>query len=271
MSFRGMQALLFRTDFSDEAAWQKVLGAVRAQALEETRLRIIEDRSTFDGSTAEDLLRTGIGLGRPMLFLADAQTMMAGSLLSVDLVGTQRRVAATQINEVLNGAPSGMLAFAQIVGKLFETTDRGVRFKADSMWGPGEAAAEVDEPSPLVRTDFSNAAAWQATLDIIRTSGSDEFPVDLAIIDDRRFEGMKPTDIPREVLGRDVVTLYIADAGTMTDPERPILCVDLFGEGGEFRCSAKELPGVVVNLSLGNVDFFELADAVDADGIYRGS
>ena len=270
MSIHLTQALLYRTDFSDDEAWRAVLDSVRKQSLDESRLRIVDDRSTFDGLTAETLLRAGIGMGRPMLFLADAETMRGGgALLCVDMAGSRRRVAATEIAQVLSRAPSGLLAIAQMLGKMIEVSDGGIRLRADSPWGPGEVGADIDEPSKLVRTDFSSDRAWQETIEIIRASATEDFTfAELAIVDDSRFDGMRPADLSRDELGQDVVTLYIADARTMTDPDHPIICVD--DEGSEFRCSAKELLGVVVNLSIGNVDFFELADAVDADGIYRG-
>jgi hypothetical protein len=57
----------------------------------------------------------------------------------------------------------------------------------------------------------------------------------------------------------------------MTDPEHPVLVVDLYSEPGRsFRVVPSEMWGVENNLSLANMDFEEFADAVDRDGVFRG-
>ncbi|MGW4825917.1 DUF6924 domain-containing protein [Streptomyces sp. NPDC004227] len=59
---------------------------------------------------------------------------------------------------------------------------------------------------------------------------------------------------------------------TSFDKEYPILVLDLYeeGRGRSFRVNASELRSVGANLSIGNMDFGEFADAVDGDDVFRG-
>ncbi len=65
--------------------------------------------------------------------------------------------------------------------------------------------------------------------------------------------------------------MFIVDRIALTHPEHPILVVDLYTEPGRtFRVIPAEMWAVENNLSIVNMDFFEFADYVDQDGIYRG-
>jgi hypothetical protein len=58
---------------------------------------------------------------------------------------------------------------------------------------------------------------------------------------------------------------------TLTDPERPVVVVDLGAQPGRtFRVIPREMWGVGNNLSLANMDFREFADNADPDGMFRG-
>jgi hypothetical protein len=70
---------------------------------------------------------------------------------------------------------------------------------------------------------------------------------------------------------KDCTYAFVVDRRTMTDPEMPVLVVDLNHEPGRaFRVVPSELASIDDNLSIGNMDFFEFADNVDADGVFRG-
>jgi hypothetical protein len=71
--------------------------------------------------------------------------------------------------------------------------------------------------------------------------------------------------------GGDRTFAFIADRTTFTNPERPVLVVDFYHEPGRtFRVTPLEMWGVENNLSIGNMDFYEFADNVDPDGVFRG-
>jgi hypothetical protein len=56
----------------------------------------------------------------------------------------------------------------------------------------------------------------------------------------------------------------------MTDPEHPVLCIDLSGSGRSFRIVPEELWGAENNLAIAKMDFADFADAVEGDGVFRG-
>jgi hypothetical protein len=65
--------------------------------------------------------------------------------------------------------------------------------------------------------------------------------------------------------------LFIADATTLSSPDHPILVVDLLDRDlAPFRCVPSELWGVDNNLNLANLDWVDVADEVDDDGVFRG-
>jgi hypothetical protein len=69
----------------------------------------------------------------------------------------------------------------------------------------------------------------------------------------------------------DFVFAFLADRIALTEPEQPVLVVDLYDEPGRiFRVISRQLWGVENNLSIANLDFSEFADNADPDGIFRG-
>ncbi len=65
--------------------------------------------------------------------------------------------------------------------------------------------------------------------------------------------------------------MFVVDHVSLTDAEHPILVLDLGDEPGRaFRVVPREMWGIENNLSIANLSFFEYADSVDADGVFRG-
>ena len=132
--------------------------------------------------------------------------------------------------------------------------------------------AESFDNSPLVRTDFSDDGAWHSLVAAATAMSREGHQADLRTIDDRRFEGCAPAELID--LGRgwnDAAVLFVADTEALTNPDQPILCVDLFEEPGRsFRCIPSELCGVENNLRISNMDFDEFARFADDQGTFRG-
>jgi len=128
------------------------------------------------------------------------------------------------------------------------------------------------ENSPLVRTDFSDDAAWLSLVRAAAAESPDGFRAHLRIVDDRRFKDCSAADLIDRGEGWDqAAVLFVADAHALRDPEQAILCVDLIDQPGRsFRCIPSELWGVDNNLSLANMAFDEFATAVDRGGVHRG-
>jgi hypothetical protein len=61
------------------------------------------------------------------------------------------------------------------------------------------------------------------------------------------------------------------DEAAVGDPECPILVVGLGKSSGRsFRAISSQIEGIENNLSIAHLGFEEIADAVDADGTFRG-
>ena len=127
------------------------------------------------------------------------------------------------------------------------------------------------ENALVLRTDFSNDAAW----DSIRTSIQKpvgDFRATVDFLSDPEFDGVT-TERLLSLITEDSnhSFIFIVDRMTFSHREHPVLVVDLYAEPGRvFRVIPSEMWGVENNLSLANMDFYEFADSVDADGIFRG-
>ncbi len=124
---------------------------------------------------------------------------------------------------------------------------------------------------PVIRTDFSDHAAWSGIRQRIETPTGD-FRANVAFVDDASFNGATPAELlslaPPEP---EYACLFVVDSKTMADADHRILVLDLHGEpGASFRVSLVELWAVENNLTLANMDFEDFAEAVDSDGVFRG-
>lgn len=126
--------------------------------------------------------------------------------------------------------------------------------------------------SPLVRTDFTDDAAWQSLMQAATAESPEGFRAYLKIVDDRGFDNCSADELIQRGEGwDDAAVLFVADHKALSDPEQPILCVDLIDQPGRsFRCIPSELWGVDNNLALANMEFDEFATSVDSQGVHRG-
>jgi RNAse (barnase) inhibitor barstar len=128
-----------------------------------------------------------------------------------------------------------------------------------------------DLTSLVLRTDFSNAEKWAAVQAAVESWS--EYP-QATYVSDPMYDGM---DVPSLVAADGpadedkIFYLFVADSVTMTDPEQPLLAVDLADDpGSTFRVPPRWFPDVSANLCIANMDFYSYADSVDSSGIYRG-
>jgi len=126
----------------------------------------------------------------------------------------------------------------------------------------------------VVRTDFSDDAAFDAVCDLLALSECEGSFVDQVHVQDRRLADADPDSIYRLCIDSGIYYLFIADARTMTDPEHPLLVLDVDSDedrpGRTFRMVPAEVAGFDANLGISNMDFREFADHVDPDGVFRG-
>jgi len=135
---------------------------------------------------------------------------------------------------------------------------------------------------PVIRTDFSDQAAWERVKAEISWVTPDEFNAYVTYVDDPAFAGLTVTELLE--CGPDRAThalLLVVDETTIQSPEHPILVVDLGSEpvqandwpgepaGRSFRALPHTIQEIENNLSIANMDWEEFADSVDDDGVRR--
>ena len=130
--------------------------------------------------------------------------------------------------------------------------------------------------NPLViRTDFENQQAWETICKLIRApvaEGSDTFYAYVDFLEDTGFRNLSKEDlltcVPRDYAHS---FLFVVDSTAITQPDFPILVIDLYADcGRSFRAVPTKIQSIENNLSIANMDFAEFADSVDKDGIFRG-
>ena len=124
----------------------------------------------------------------------------------------------------------------------------------------------------LLRTDFSNDAAWAALCKAAQAPSEEDFQANIDCVSDRSFDGLAVEQVVSLARnGSSHSFAFVADRLTIADPERPILFVDLAdGPGRTFRVIPSQMWAVENNLSLANMEYSEFADNVDPDGVFRG-
>jgi hypothetical protein len=129
----------------------------------------------------------------------------------------------------------------------------------------------LSERALLIRTDFSDPSAWQKLITAIRNP-ADPFLFNMEIVDDRansdataeQLVGALPEAYPHTFM-------VVADSVAISQPEHPLLVVDLYVERGRrFRAVAAQIAPIDNNLSIANMDFEEFAELVDDAGVFRG-
>ncbi|RKS79601.1 hypothetical protein BZB76_1076 [Actinomadura pelletieri DSM 43383] len=124
-----------------------------------------------------------------------------------------------------------------------------------------------DLTSLVVRTDFSDDMAWNALKAAIEASDSDS----ATYVNDPAYAGVTVQEFVDTADTNTSTYLFLADATTMTEDQRPLLAVDLFGEPGRtFRLPPRWYGEISANLCIANLDFADYADATDESGTFRG-
>ncbi|HUR95172.1 MAG TPA: hypothetical protein VMY76_11345 [Gemmatimonadales bacterium] len=125
--------------------------------------------------------------------------------------------------------------------------------------------------APVIRTDFSDQAAWQQLREEIGRP-VDGFFAYVEFVDDPEYRGLDPAGLLALFPpGHHQGFAFIADGMTMTRPDHPLLVVDLrHAPGREFRAVPSAVQSIENNLSIANMDFEEFAGAVGDDGVFRG-
>lgn len=129
----------------------------------------------------------------------------------------------------------------------------------------------------LIRTDFSDHAAWQALHTAVTTPNEDGFLAAVHTVDDPAYSGLTTEQLVSLVPARGSLVI-VADKTALTEPGMPLLAVLPYDEDdeeseqdyGELRVVAGELWSIENNMSIGNMDWEEFVDAANGDGVFRG-
>ncbi|MFH5229908.1 DUF6924 domain-containing protein [Antrihabitans spumae] len=137
-----------------------------------------------------------------------------------------------------------------------------------------------DGESLLIRTDFSDDAAWRsaALAALAPPPGNDDFGAALTCIDNREYDRLTVDHLLALIAHHPTYYAFLFDNQTITDPEQTVLVVDTSPNdddperprGRTFRTIPEKMFAIEANLSLANMDFGEYADAADKDGVFRG-
>ena len=126
----------------------------------------------------------------------------------------------------------------------------------------------------VVRTDFENHQAWRKICKLIRApipASGDTFYAYVQFLEDRAFQGLGTKELLARIRDYNHSFLFVVDSTAISQPEFPILVIDLRGADGRiFRAIPRAIQAIENNLSISNMDFSEFARAVDEDGIFRG-
>jgi hypothetical protein len=129
----------------------------------------------------------------------------------------------------------------------------------------------VTETALMIRTDFSDAAAWKRIVEAVQEP-VDPFIFNMEIVDDREYEGATVEQLMRSISDDYPHSfIVVVDQHAISQPDHPLLIVDLLEERGrQFRALPSEVPSIDNNLSIANMGFEEFADSVDDTGVFRG-
>ena len=124
--------------------------------------------------------------------------------------------------------------------------------------------------SLVLRTDFASDAAWESLCREIEQPVS-EFRAHVRFISDREYDSAPPEDVVTLAsLNSDRFFIFMVDAVTLSDPEHPVLVLDLReNRGSSFRVIPSEMWAVENNLALANMDFSDFKQNA-RNGVFRG-
>ena len=129
------------------------------------------------------------------------------------------------------------------------------------------------ENALVLRTDFSDQAAWTAICEtILKPVGIFRFRANVEFLDDAAYAGISMDQLLTLASPNyNHSFIILVDQTAISQPDHPLRVVDLYeGSGKEFRAVPSQIQGIENNLSIANMDFEEFSDSVDEDGVFRG-
>jgi len=124
----------------------------------------------------------------------------------------------------------------------------------------------------LLRTDYSDHAAWAELQRLVEAPYEDGFRAYLTFVDAPELGGKGLEELMTLVEGSGYRSFFfVADSEAIAGADHSVLVVDLVDQRGRnFRVIPSQMWSVENNLSLANMDFSDFAESTDPDGVYRG-
>jgi hypothetical protein len=122
----------------------------------------------------------------------------------------------------------------------------------------------------VVRTDFSDEAAWARTRDEIE-AGDEWSDAHMTFVSDSDFDGLSIDALT--ALGRRAHQgyMFVVDRVTLAYLEHPVLLLDLGDEPeSSFRVVPRMVASIDDNLSIANMNWSDFAENAGTDGVFRG-
>ena len=131
---------------------------------------------------------------------------------------------------------------------------------------------DANDATPLIRTDFSDEAAWKQIKKEVAATYGLGFSAHVQFVDDKQYDGFSGQELLRGIPDlADYSCVFVADATAMSAEEHHLLVLDPFNPDGQtFRVIPSEAWGVENNLAIANMDYSEFSEAADQDGVFRG-
>jgi hypothetical protein len=129
-----------------------------------------------------------------------------------------------------------------------------------------------DYATPVIRTDFTDEAAWKKIQRDVTATYVMGFSANVRFIDDRQYSELTRQELLLRISGlNEYGCIFIADATAMSTTEHHLLVLDPSNPTGKtFRVIPSEAWSVENNLSIANMDYSEFSDSTDPDGVFRG-
>jgi hypothetical protein len=129
-----------------------------------------------------------------------------------------------------------------------------------------------DLTSLVLRTDFSDDAAWDELRAVLRSEGAHR---SATYVSDPAYAGATIQALVEADAAADeddrLTYLFLADDIAINDDDHLLLAVDLAEEPGRtFRVQPAAFTDVSANLAIANMDFADFADAAEDSGTFRG-
>ena len=125
----------------------------------------------------------------------------------------------------------------------------------------------------VIRTNFSDELKWKQLCEkIIIPQTEQSFIPNVNFISDKQYKDLNVAEVIKSLPKNYIESfVFIADSVALVHKDNPVICVDLYAEKvTTFRVIPSEMWGIENNLRIANMDFYEFADNVGIDGIFRG-